>query len=143
MGLAVALASMDALSLNRLKELCIKNGKIVRDADSIPVAENLFQDQIQNYLLLLGRVLKENIGPFWTLSAGSEKRRKRDNERNDSGIDWFLWRPCLGAGDACPPLAKWSDMIDGTYTIDDVQAMHDVIEEAIESVERAREKSKG
>ncbi|EHD21778.1 MULTISPECIES: phage tail assembly chaperone [Brenneria] len=72
MGLAVALASMDALSLNRLKELCIKNGKIVRDADSIPVAENLFQDQIQNYLLLLGRVLKENIGPFWTLSAGSE-----------------------------------------------------------------------
>ncbi|CPR20618.1 hypothetical protein JMY81_01105 [Brenneria goodwinii] len=72
MGLAVALASADALSLNRLKELCIKNGKIVRDTDSIPVAENLFQDQIQNYLLLLGRVLKENIGPFWTLSAGSE-----------------------------------------------------------------------
>ncbi|PWC10659.1 hypothetical protein B4923_16190 [Brenneria roseae subsp. americana] len=72
MGLAVALASADALSLNRLKELCIKNGKIVREADSIPVAENLFQDQIQNYLLLLGRVLKENIGPFWTLSAGSE-----------------------------------------------------------------------
>lgn len=72
MGLAVALANMDALSLNRLKDLCIKNGKIVRDADSIPVAENLFQDAIQNYLLLLGRVLKENIGPFWKLSAGSE-----------------------------------------------------------------------
>ncbi|MFE8049313.1 hypothetical protein [Brenneria goodwinii] len=72
MGLAVALASADTLSLNRLKDLCIKNGKIVRDADSIPVAENLFQDQIQNYLLLLGRVLKENIGPFWKLSAGSE-----------------------------------------------------------------------
>ncbi|MBI0520706.1 hypothetical protein F6Q07_21740, partial [Pectobacterium parmentieri] len=60
MGLAVALASMDALSLNRLKDLCIKNGKIVRDADSIPVAENLFQDAIQNYLLLLGKVLQEN-----------------------------------------------------------------------------------
>ncbi|GKW27768.1 phage tail assembly chaperone [Pectobacterium brasiliense] len=72
MGLAVALASMDALSLNRLKDLCIKNGKIVRDADSIPVAENLFQDAIQNYLLLLGKVLQENIGPFWKLSAGSE-----------------------------------------------------------------------
>ncbi|MFE8049314.1 hypothetical protein [Brenneria goodwinii] len=48
----------------------------------------------------------------------------------------------MGAGDACPPLAKWSDMLDGTYTIDDVQSMHAVIEEAIESVERAREKAK-
>ncbi|WJV60998.1 hypothetical protein PCO87_13805 [Pectobacteriaceae bacterium C52] len=72
MGLAVSLANADALSLNRLKDLCIKNGKIVRDADSIPVAENLFQDQVQNYLLLLGRVLQENVGPFWRLSAGSE-----------------------------------------------------------------------
>lgn len=72
MGLAVSLANMDALSLNRLKDLCIKNGHIVRDADSIPVSENLFQDQVQNYLLLLGRILQENIGPFWTLSAGSK-----------------------------------------------------------------------
>ncbi|WJV60997.1 hypothetical protein PCO87_13800 [Pectobacteriaceae bacterium C52] len=49
----------------------------------------------------------------------------------------------MGAGDACPPLAAWSDMIDGTYAIDDVQTMHDVIEAAIDSVERAREKAKG
>ncbi|MCC8375897.1 hypothetical protein GPY51_21965 [Photorhabdus laumondii subsp. laumondii] len=72
MGLAVSLATADASSLNRLKELCIKSGKIVRDADNVPVAENLFQDEVQNYLVLLGKVLKENIGPFWTLSAGSE-----------------------------------------------------------------------
>ncbi|QXF34270.1 hypothetical protein CE143_14765 [Photorhabdus luminescens] len=72
MGLAVSLATADTLSLNRLKELCIKNGKIVRDADNVPVAENLFQDEVQNYLVLLGKVLKENIGPFWQLSAGSE-----------------------------------------------------------------------
>ncbi|CPR20617.1 hypothetical protein BN1221_04418c [Brenneria goodwinii] len=39
-------------------------------------------------------------------------------------------------------MAKWSDMLDGTYTIDDVQAMHAVIEEVFESVERAREKAK-
>ncbi|QQG27014.1 hypothetical protein JFY74_12825 [Pectobacterium carotovorum] len=51
---------------------CIKNGKMVRDTGNIPIAENLFQDEIQNYLLLLGKVLKENIGPFWKLSAGSE-----------------------------------------------------------------------
>lgn len=34
-------------------------------------------------------------------------------------------------------------MLDGTYTIDDVQTMHAVIEAAIDSVERAREKAKG
>ncbi|RAW93959.1 MULTISPECIES: phage tail assembly chaperone [unclassified Photorhabdus] len=72
MGLAVSLATADASSLNRLKELCIKNGNIVRDADNVPVAENLFQDEVQNYLVLLGKVLKENVGPFWKLSAGSE-----------------------------------------------------------------------
>jgi len=45
----------------------------------------------------------------------------------------------VGAGDACPPLAKWSDMLDGTYAIDDVQAMHDVLDDLIEQFERQRE----
>ncbi|AMO49204.1 Hypothetical protein AKI40_2816 [Enterobacter sp. FY-07] len=31
-------------------------------------------------------------------------------------------------------------MLDGTYAIDDVQAMHDVIDDLIEQFERAREK---
>lgn len=34
-------------------------------------------------------------------------------------------------------------MLDGTYTIDDVQVMHVVIEAAIESVEKARDNAKG
>ncbi|WP_315707400.1 hypothetical protein [Brenneria uluponensis] len=72
MGLVVSLASADTLALNRLKELCIKNGNIVRDGDGVPVAENLFQDSVHNYLLLVGLLLRENVGPFWRLSAGSE-----------------------------------------------------------------------
>ncbi|EKN5118395.1 hypothetical protein DYG59_06025 [Yersinia enterocolitica] len=53
-----------------------------------------------------------------------------------SRVDWFLWRPCAGAGQHCPPLARWSDMLDGTYTIDDVQLMHDVLDEIAAVVER-------
>ncbi|ABS46446.1 Uncharacterized protein YP598_2272 [Yersinia pseudotuberculosis] len=37
-------------------------------------------------------------------------------------------------------MARWSDMLDGTYTIDDVQLMHDVIDELIDVIERARSK---
>ncbi|HDL7709696.1 hypothetical protein [Yersinia bercovieri] len=69
MGMAASLASIDMMSLNRLKELCFKNGSIVRQSDNIPVGENLFQDEAHNYLVLLGRVLRENIGPFWQLSG--------------------------------------------------------------------------
>ncbi|MGO3395299.1 MAG: DUF6889 family protein [Serratia proteamaculans] len=41
-------------------------------------------------------------------------------------------------GQLCPSLAKWSDMIDGTYSLEDVQAMHDVLDEVIDAAERAR-----
>lgn len=71
MGVAAALASLDGVQLNRLKNLCVGGGNIVRAVDSVPVAENLFQDAAHNWLLLLGRVLAENVGPFWQLSAGS------------------------------------------------------------------------
>ncbi|MCT8353941.1 MULTISPECIES: hypothetical protein [Photorhabdus] len=65
------------------------------------------------------------------------KRRRSSTESINPAINWFLWRPCTGAGDACPPLAKWSDMLDGTYTIDDVQAMHAVMDDLVDSMERA------
>ncbi|EPS8492384.1 hypothetical protein ACVH8U_001237 [Yersinia enterocolitica] len=55
-----------------------------------------------------------------------------------SHVDWFLWRPCTGAGQHCPPLARWPDMLDGIYTIDDVQLMHDVLGEIMAVVERER-----
>lgn len=69
MGLVASLAAVDSASLNRLKVLCLTNGKIVRQSDDVPVAENLFQDEAHNFLVLIGRVLKENIGPFWQLSS--------------------------------------------------------------------------
>ncbi|ANI83289.1 hypothetical protein [Kosakonia oryzae] len=72
MGITVAMASLDGGKTARLKELCIVKGKIVRDSDGVPVAENLFQDAAHNFLLLLGRALKENVGPFWQLSEQSE-----------------------------------------------------------------------
>ncbi|WP_145561874.1 phage tail assembly chaperone [Yersinia aldovae] len=72
MGMAASLASVDTMSLNRLKELCFNSGSIVRQSDNIPVGENLFQDEAHNYLVLLGQVLRENIGPFWQLSGEGE-----------------------------------------------------------------------
>ena len=72
MGLVASLAAVDTGNLNRLKLLCLTNGKIVRQADDVPVAENLFQDEAHNFLVLIGRVLKENIGPFWQLSGNGE-----------------------------------------------------------------------
>lgn len=44
-------------------------------------------------------------------------------------IDWLLWRPCVGLVDLCPPLARWSDMIDGTYDLMDVYEMHRVMDD--------------
>ncbi|EIM8479578.1 hypothetical protein [Serratia marcescens] len=79
MGLAASLSAVDAASFNRLKVLCLTNGKIVREVDNIPVAENLFQDEIHYFMVLVGRVLKENIGPFWRLS-NDEKGEGDDNK---------------------------------------------------------------
>ncbi|WP_219951438.1 hypothetical protein [Dickeya zeae] len=72
MALVSCLAATDSHSLSRLRDLCIKNGKMVRDGDAVPVAENLFQDAIHGYLMLLGGVLRENIGGFWQLNAKTE-----------------------------------------------------------------------
>lgn len=72
MALAASIASLDAHSLKRVKELALTGGNVIRATDSVPVAENLFQDQIQFYMLLLGRVVQENIGPFWSLSLITE-----------------------------------------------------------------------
>lgn len=81
MGMAASLASVDTMSLNRLKELCFNSGSIVRQSDNIPVGENLFQDEAHNYLVLLGQVLRENIGPFWQLKS-EEGRNAENNPQN-------------------------------------------------------------
>lgn len=72
MGVVASLATVDASSLNRLKALCLTNGNIVRQSDNVPVAENMFQDEAHNFLVLIGGVLKENIGPFWQLSGSGK-----------------------------------------------------------------------
>lgn len=75
MALAASIASLDAHSLKRVKELALNGGKIIRLPDNAPVAENLFQDQIHLYMLLLGRIMRENIGPFWSLSLATEENQ--------------------------------------------------------------------
>jgi hypothetical protein len=62
-------AMMGALSyddLNRLITLLVKDCA-KRSEDNVEVAENLFQDNIQDYYLLVGRLVKENLAPFWKL----------------------------------------------------------------------------
>lgn len=70
MAVVASMASLDAGSLRRLKELVLANGQVIRASDTAPVAENLFQDEVHNYFLLLGKALRENIGPFWMLNLG-------------------------------------------------------------------------
>jgi hypothetical protein len=46
-------------------------------------------------------------------------------------------RPTVGAIDSkgcviCPPLCKYHELVDGTYTLADVERFHHVIDELIE-----------
>lgn len=82
MALMASMAALDGMSLNRLKVICLKN--MIRQADSIPVAENLFQDEIHFYLVLLGKVLRENIGPFWQLKT-SESQNDQEEAATTAG----------------------------------------------------------
>mgnify|MGYP000297073889 CR=1 FL=1 len=45
----------------------------------------------------------------------------------------------MGIEGLCPPLAKWSDMLDGTYDIADVKEMHSVMDEVIHQREKAQQ----
>lgn len=45
----------------------------------------------------------------------------------------------MGIEGIIPPLAKWSDMTDGTYTLEDVKEMHSVMDELIHQREKARD----
>lgn len=78
LAIVAGMATADTASQRRLKDLALKNGNIVRDEDGAPVAENLFQDEAHNYLLLLGQVIKANIGPFWQLSSGVNERSSNE-----------------------------------------------------------------
>lgn len=93
MGLLASLSGIDYSSLNRLKEQCLKNGSIVRQADNVPIAENLFQDEAHNYLVLIGKVLRE----ISALVGNSGPRTKAAQKQSElARINWFLWRSCSG-----------------------------------------------
>ena len=70
MALVVALTQIHPDDFAALRKLCFMSGRedlIVRSADKVPVGENLFQDNPQDYYLLVGRALVENLAPFWQL----------------------------------------------------------------------------
>lgn len=59
-------ARVDFDDLQKLVRLLV-NDKVVRRSDEVPVYENLFQDRIQDYYLLVYHALRENLGGFWQL----------------------------------------------------------------------------
>ena len=69
MTIVSGIAGLNTMTFERLKELVIRKGEFKRASDNVPLSENLFQDQVHFFLLLLGRALAENVGPFWNLSS--------------------------------------------------------------------------
>lgn len=61
-------------------------------------------------------------------------------------IDWYLMRPTVGIEGVCPPMCSMSEINDGTYTITDIeimnQAMEEMLEETIRSMDEARAKAR-
>lgn len=78
MGVAVAMSSIDMTVIERLKELALKKGNIIRQADGVPASENLFEGQIYFFLVLIARILEENIGPFWSLNKGEDNEEESE-----------------------------------------------------------------
>lgn len=64
MGLVSSLASVSFEDSERLAALVLKGNAFI---DGVEVAENLFTDNIQDYYLLLMKMLVENLAPFWRL----------------------------------------------------------------------------
>ena len=64
--------------------------------------------------------------------------RERANGRSGQlEIDWFLWQPCIGIPDLCPPLCTWEQLNDGTYSIADVKQMNNVMEALVNARKKA------
>jgi len=66
MGAVATLGGIDYSDVKRLEELLVKNN-VWRAEDDVPVAANLFADQIEAYYLIMFRVLSENLAGFWRL----------------------------------------------------------------------------
>lgn len=66
MGTVGFFANVSFEDIQRLVSLVVA-GKINRRTDEVPVAENLFSDDIQDFYLLIYHALRENLGGFWQL----------------------------------------------------------------------------
>ncbi|MEN4050146.1 hypothetical protein P9A10_16100 [Serratia marcescens] len=78
MGVAVAMSSTDMTVIERLKELALKKGNVIRQVDGVPASENMFEGQIYFFLVLIARILEENIGPFWSLNKGEDNEEESE-----------------------------------------------------------------
>ncbi|HED6269626.1 TPA: hypothetical protein R5X29_000703 [Enterobacter sichuanensis] len=85
MSIFASVAAIEPHSLEKLKELVLKKGNVVRASDKVPVSENLFQDEAHNFLLLLGKALRENIGPFWSLMETKGEEGRDTMSKAESG----------------------------------------------------------
>ena len=59
-------------------------------------------------------------------------------EIKTANIDWYLMRVCVSE----PPLAKYIELCDGTYTINDLADMHETLDEMDEYRRRYDAKNK-
>lgn len=82
MSIFASMAAVEPHDLEKIKDLVITKGGICRAHDGVPVAANLFQDEAHNYLLLLGKAMRENIGPFWTLMGSNGETNAMSNVGN-------------------------------------------------------------
>lgn len=71
MGLVVALGALSWEDVKHLEALLMKDC-VTRYSDDVPVAVNLFRDNVQDYYLLLMKVVQENLAGFWTLRPRTE-----------------------------------------------------------------------
>lgn len=75
MGAVVLILQLSMDKINRLMELLVVD-HVIRKEDEIPVGENLFQEDIQDYYLLLSKAMRENLKNFWKLRRPTEKDAK-------------------------------------------------------------------
>jgi hypothetical protein len=74
MAVVSQLLVMPFNDVQRIVDLLVKD--LLFCADKVPVAENLFADNIQDYYLLIAKTAKENLGNFWQLC----RPEKPDNQ---------------------------------------------------------------
>lgn len=74
MGSVTFLLQIPFTDVKKLIDLVVKD--LITTSDKVPVAENLFEDDIQNYYLLLSCALKENLINFWKLRRQSTEEEK-------------------------------------------------------------------